>query len=165
MLPSLFIRRLVKHMLRALLLAALLCPATGALAVPSTFSPVIGNRLLCLTQQDSAYFHDYLTEAFGPAYKREGGALWFKAPATLWGAQMSEVMVSDRSDTMNFLGAVFDLTPDKLEEAVTAGAGQRFKKMDGSAYPVRESSAGSRIVYFKGKSKIYCAKSRYAPPS
>ncbi len=145
--------------------AALGVAAAGAMAVPTTFGTVIGNRLLCLTEQDSAYFRDYLTEAFGPAYKREGGAYWFKAGATLWGVQVSEVMVSDGLDTMNFLAAVVDLAPDKLDEAINTAMGLRYKKMDGSAYPVRESSTGSKIVYFNGKAKIYCAKSRYSQPN
>ncbi len=148
-----------------LLAALVLCAVKPALAVPSTFSTTIGHRLLCLNQQDSAYFHGYLTEAFGPAYKREGGAYWFKAGANLWGIPVSEIIVSDGGDSMNFLGAIMDTTPEKLDEAIGASTGIRHKKADGSAYPVRESSPGSKIVYFKDKAKIYCAKSRYAPPN
>ena len=62
----------------------LACAATGAGAAPSTFGPVIGSALLCRSQLDNAYFHAYLTEVFGPAYKREGGAYWFRTEASLW---------------------------------------------------------------------------------
>ncbi len=67
----------------------------GAQALPSTFGPVIGSALLCRSQLDNAYFHSYLTTAFGPSYKHEGGAFWFKGDATLWGKQVVDVMVSD----------------------------------------------------------------------
>ena len=135
------------------------------MSVPSTFGTTIGRRLLCLDQQDTAYYFDYLTEAFGPSYKHEGGAYWFKAGASLWGVQVSEVMVSDGYSTMNFLAAVADLTPDKLEEAIAANMGVRHRIADASKYPVRESSTGSKIVYFNGKAKIYCGKSRYLFPN
>lgn len=146
-------------------LALAMCAAGPASAVPSTFNTTVGHRLLCLTQQDTAYYFGYLTDAFGPSYKHEGGAYWFKAGAVLWGVQVSEMMVSDGASTMHFLAAVVDMTPDKLEEAIAASMGLRHKAMDASKYPIRESSTGSRIVYFNGKSKIYCGKSRYLRPN
>src|SRR5437868_3304908 len=94
-----------------IMLALTLCAAGTALGVPSTFGTTIGSRLLCLDQQDTAYYYGYLTDAFGPSYKHEGGAYWFKAGASLWGVQVSEVMVGDGNSTMNFLAAVADLTP------------------------------------------------------
>ena len=147
-----------------MMLALTLCAAGPAMGVPSTFNSTIGRRLLCLDQQDTAYYFGYLTEAFGPSYKHEGGAYWFKAGATLWGVQVSEVMVSDGDSTMTFLAAVADLPPDKLEEAIAASTGLHHRTADASKYPVRESSTGSRIVYFNGKAKIYCGKSRYLFP-
>src|SRR3954469_14727727 len=102
----------------ALVLAAAWLCALPAGAAPSTFGPVIGNALLCRSHLDNAYFYSYLTAAFGPSYKHEGGAYWFKADGTLWGAPVSDVMVSDDSSELVFLGAVSDSTPDKLDEAI-----------------------------------------------
>jgi len=152
-----------RSMLRALpLLAGLAC--SGAMAAPSTFGPVIGSALLCRSQLDNAYFHAYLTQAFGPAYKREGGAYWFRTEASLWGAQVSEVMVSDDTSNLVFVAAVVDSTPEELEKSVRAGAGVAFKPVDASRYPLRKSNPGSTIAYARDKSKIYCAKFKPQPP-
>ncbi|MES2126038.1 MAG: hypothetical protein V4463_02090 [Pseudomonadota bacterium] len=144
---------------------ALACawPAWPAWAAPSTFGPVIGSAILCRSHLDNAYFYSYLSAAFGPSYKHEGGAYWFKADGTLWGASVSDVIVSDDTSALVFLGAVTESTPDTLDEAVRAAAGVRHTKLDGGAFAVRESIPGSRIVYFNNKSKIYCAKYKPIP--
>ncbi|HEY0060914.1 MAG TPA: hypothetical protein VGC21_02265 [Telluria sp.] len=144
---------------------AIVLAATGAAAgaAPSTFGPVIGTALLCRSHLDNAYFQSYLTTAFGPSYKHEGGAYWFKADGNLWGAQVTDIILSDDTSELVFLGAVTEATPDKLEEAIRGSAGLRHIAADASAYPVRESRPGSRIVYFKTKSKIYCAKYKPLP--
>lgn len=139
--------------------------ARVASAVPSTFGTSVGNTLLCLNELDAAYFNTYFTNAFGPAYKHEGGAYWFKAGAILWGTPISEVMVSDGTSSMSFLAAVADVTPEKLDEAIIAMMGLHHAKTDLSAYPIRQSNPGSQIVYFKQKSKIFCAKSSYLLPN
>lgn len=153
---------------RALLLracvAAIACMATPlAIAAPSTFGPVIGSAILCRSHLDNAFFHSYLSSAFGPSYKHEGGAYWFKADGNLWGAPVSDILLSDDSSEVVFVGAVSSSTPDKLEEAIRAAVGVRHKAADGSKYPVRESLPGSKIVYFDSKSKIYCAKYKPLP--
>lgn len=135
-----------------------------AQAAPSTFGPVIGSAILCRSHLDNAYFYNYLQTAFGPSYKHEGGAYWFKADGMLWGAQVSDVIVSDDANELVFVGAVTDTTPDKLEEAIRGSVGIRHDPKDASKFPVRESSPGSKIVYFKTKSKIYCAKYKPLPP-
>ena len=140
------------------LAALLLAAAASVQAAPSTFGPVIGNALLCRSHLDNAYFHSYLTSAFGPAYKREGGAWWFKADGTLWGATISEVLVSDDTSPVVFIGAVTDSAPPDLDTAIRDSMGIRYQKIDRTAFPVLESAPGSRIVYFNNKSKIYCAK-------
>ncbi len=151
--------------LRAALAAALLwMAAPQAGAAPSTFGPVIGNALLCRSHLDNAYFHSYLTSAFGPSYKHEGGAWWFKADGTLWGAAVTDIMVSDDSSELVFVGAVTDSAPDKLDEAIRAAVGTRHRAQDSSAFPVRASGPGSQIVYFNNKSKIYCARYKPLPP-
>lgn len=145
-------------------MAAVLALASAAAgAAPSTFGPVIGSALLCRSQLDNAYFHSYLSAAFGPSYKHEGGAYWFKAEGNLWGTPVTDILVSDDTSELVFVGAVTEASPDKLDEAIRASAGVRHVATDASAFPVRESVPGSRIVYFKAKSKIYCAKFKPLP--
>ena len=140
-------------------LLALAC--TAAQAAPSTFGTVVGNALLCRSHLENNYFHQYLTKAFGPAYKHEGGAWWFKLDASLWGKPVTEVMVSDDTSALVFIAAVLDGKPEELEEAIRAASGIHHKAKDGSATPLRISNPGSVIAYQNGKSKIYCA--RYKP--
>jgi hypothetical protein len=147
--------KLLLPLLAGLVLA---CAATGAGAAPSTFGPVIGSALLCRSQLDNAYFHAYLTEFFGPAYKREGGAYWFRTEASLWGSKVEQVMVSDDTSAVVFVAAILEAKPDELEKSVRAAAGTPFRAADGSRYPLRKSIPGSTIAYANDKSKIYCAK-------
>ena len=144
-------------------MALLVLACAPALAAPSTFGPVIGSALLCRSHLDNAYFYSYLSTAFGPSYKHEGGAYWFKADGNLWGAPVTDIMLSDDTSDIVFVGAVRELAPDKLDEAIRSVAGVRHDAADASAYPVRQSRPGSRIVYFKTKSKIYCAKYKPLP--
>jgi len=145
----------------AVFLLALAC--AGAHAAPATFGPLVGNAVLCRSHLDQAYFQSWLGTAFGPAYKREGGAHWFKVDATLWGKRVDELMVSDHSWPMVFVAAVVDATPEELEEAVRGGAGLRHLPADASRFPLRVSNPGSVIAYHNGKSKIYCAKYQPLP--
>lgn len=150
----------------ALLGALLATPLAGpvsAQAMPSTFSQVVGNALLCRSHLDNRYFHDYLSSAFGPAYKREGGAYWFKVEATLWGAEVKEVMVSDDSSDLVFIAALTESTPEELEGAIRASAGMAYRPVDASPYPLRVSNPGSTIAYMNDKSKIYCKKFKSLP--
>ncbi len=144
-------------------MAAFLLAAPPAAAVPSTFAPVIGSALLCRSHLDNVYFHSYLTSAFGPSYKREGGAYWFRTDATLWGAKVSEVMVSDDTSDIVFVAAIAESPPERLEQAIRALAGPRHIARDGSRHPLRVSSPGSTIAYFNDKSKIYCARFKPRP--
>jgi len=105
-----------------------------------------------------------MTAAFGPAVKHEGGAFWFKGDATLWGKQVLELMVSDDTDPMVFIGAVIDSKPDELEAAIHAAVGVRHKAVDASQTPLRVSNPGSVIAYHNDKSKIYCARYKPLPP-
>jgi hypothetical protein len=150
-------------------LLAWLVPALAAApafaAAPSTFGPVIGNAVLCLSETDNKYFYSYLATSFGKAYKHEGGAFWFKTDgATLWGAPVLEVIVSDDTSPLTFIAAVADATPEKLEPMVTSVSGLHFHPTDATRYPVREALAGSRIVYFDRRAKIYCSKYKPLPP-
>ncbi|MES2742180.1 MAG: hypothetical protein V4754_14690 [Pseudomonadota bacterium] len=145
-------------------LPLLACCALAQAAAPSTFGTVVGNAVLCLDHVDNAYFHAYLVSAFGPSYKREGGAYWFKSDATLWGAKITDVIVSDDSSDWTFVGLVADTTPEILDPSIVAASGVHYVRMDRSAFPVRESSPGSKIVYFNSKSKVYCARYKALPP-
>jgi hypothetical protein len=136
-----------------------------AIAAPSTFGPVIGNALLCRSHLDNAYFYSYLSSAFGPSYKHEGGAWWFKAEGSLWGAAVTDIMVSDDTSELVFVGAVTEATPEQLDEAIRVAVGTRHRAQDGSAFPIRQSAPGSQIVYFNKQSKIYCAKYKPLPPA
>lgn len=140
---------------------AALVLAGPAAAAPSTLGPVIGSALLCRSHLDNRYFHSWLTAAYGPAYKHEGGAWWFRAEGTLWGERVTDIIVSDDTSELVFVGAVAETTPDKLEQAVRKAAGVRHSPVGSSAFPERRSVPGSKIVYFNTKSKIYCA--RYKP--
>ena len=155
------------HRLRARLawLTLALGVAGPASAAPSTFTTVIGNAILCRSHLDNHYFYDYLTTAFGPAYKHEGGAWWFKADGTLWGMSVSDIIVSDDSSALTFVGAVAEATPDSLGDAVLAAVGLRHVKVDNSQFPAMAGNLGSKIVFFNTRSKIYCAKFKQLAPS
>jgi hypothetical protein len=130
----------------------------------STFGPVIGSALLCRDQVDNKYLHSWLAAHFGAPYKHEGGAYWFRTgEATLWGAAVTEVMVSDDSSELVFVAAVAEVPPDQLEQAIRTASGVRHLAADGSPYPLRISAPGSTIAYYNDKSKIYCAKFKPLP--
>jgi hypothetical protein len=149
----------------------LLSAAAGAASAqtqdkqPSTFGPVIGSALLCRDQIDNKYFYSWLTSHFGAPYKHEGGAFWFRTgEATLWGAPVTEVMVSDDTSELVFLAAVLEVPPDQLEQSVRSASGIKHLAADTSPYPLRISAPGSTIAYYNAKSKIYCAKFKPLPP-
>ena len=124
--------------LRACLAALLACAGSGAWAAPSTFGPVIGSALLCRSHLDNKYFLSYLTSAFGPSYKREGGAYWFKADGLLWGTPVTDILLSDDSSELVFVGAVTDAAPG----LTLAVARSRSTRPSGSG-EVRASAVGA----------------------
>jgi len=155
-----------------MLLKRLTCLALLALsplahsAPPSHFGTVMGSGLLCRDETTNRYYFDYMVQYFGQPYKREGGAYWFRTQgATLWNMPILEVMVSDETFPYAFVGAVVDGKPEDLEKAITTQDGLRYATIENSRYPVRESKAGSRIVYFNTRSKIFCAKFKPLPPA
>lgn len=132
---------------------------------PSTFGDVVGNALLCRDHVENAYLYSWMTRFFGPAYKHDGGAFWFRTnDASLWGVPVSEVMVSDDTSELVFVAAVAEVPPDELEQAVRKGVGIRHLAADASPYPLRIANGGSKIAYYNTKSKIYCAKFKSLPP-
>ena len=138
----------------------MIAPYKGtALAAPSTFSTTIGTALLCLDQIDPFYFWSYLNQFFGPPYKNEGGAYWFKVQTTLWGAPVSDVMVSDGSGRVIFLAAAFtSMKPDALSSAISGSTGIGYTKSEPIQYSPLMSDMGSKIIYFGKNSKVFCAK-------
>jgi hypothetical protein len=151
--------------LPALLAAAGAASAQAPDQPLSTFGPVIGSALLCRDQIDNRYFHAWLTAHFGAPYKHAGGAYWFRTgEATLWGAPVTEVMVSDDTSELVFLAAVAESPPDQLEQSVRSATGLHYPAADASSYPLRISAPGSTIAYYNNKSKIYCAKFKPLPP-
>jgi hypothetical protein len=152
-------------------LSNFLCAAALSSAVlpafattPSTFGNVIGEGVLCLSQLNTGYFYNYLTQAFGPPYKHEGNAYWFKTPALLWGAPVTDVLVSDRDSPEHFVAAVADVTPEVLMADIADAVQTRFTPTSVNPKPVRMSQAGSTIIYFGKKSKIFCAAARVLLP-
>lgn len=144
-------------------IALALLSAPPLQAAPATLGTVIGAALLCRSHLDNHYFHAWLTAAYGPAYKHEGGAYWFKADGNLWGAQVAEIWVSDDTSELVFVGAITETMPEELGKAIRAAAGVQFEPADPSAFPLRVSREGSSIVYLANKSKIFCAKYKPIP--
>ena len=142
----------------ALLLIVLVAGVARAAEPPTSFGSTIGPALLCIDQIDPFYFWSYLNQFFGPPYKREGGAYWFKVQGTLWGAAINEVMVSDGANEQVFLAASFKEAPAKLADAISEVTGIRHINEVPFKYTPLISSLGSKIIYAGQNSKIYCAK-------
>jgi hypothetical protein len=127
-------------------------------AMPSTFGSTIGAALLCVDHVDPSYFFSYMKQFFGQPYKSEGGAHWFKVQGTLWGANITDVMVSDGGQQQVFVAASFKDNPAKLADAIAVAAGIRYSNEDATQYSPLISSLGSKIIYSGQGSRIYCAK-------
>jgi hypothetical protein len=177
--PGLVLKSLLKSLLKSVPSLASTLAALAAASMPSwcaaqaadgkppsTFAPVIGSALLCRDHLENGYFYSYMKTAFGAPSKHEGGAYWFRTPegTTLWGAPVTEVMVSDDTSELVFVAAVAEVPPDQLEQSIRSAAGVRHLAADASTYPLRVSNAGSKIAYYNTKSKIYCAKFKPLPP-
>jgi homoserine acetyltransferase len=132
--------------------------ASAAGEPPSTFGDTIGSALLCIDQIDPFYYWSYMNQYFGPPYKQEGGAYWFKVKGTLWGVNITEVLVSDGANEQVFLAANFKEDPAKLAAAIAESAGVRHINESTFQYSPLVSGMGSKIVYVGKGSKIYCAK-------
>lgn len=142
--------------------AALMAGSCGAVAAggapPSTFGSTIGQALLCVDHIDPFYFWSYLYQFFGPPYKTEGGAYWFKVQGTLWGATITDVMVSDGASEQVFLAASFKDSPAKLSVAIAEATGMRYFSEVSAPFSPLTSNMGSKIVFAGQGSKIYCEK-------
>lgn len=124
--------------------------------MPSTLSSSVGAALLCKDHVDPHYFWTNLERFMGKPYKTEGGAYWFKVQGNMWGAEITDVLVSDGQAELIFLAAQFKGGPDKLAEAILAATGIKYVKETAQADSPLVSGLGSRIVFAGGNSKIYC---------
>lgn len=131
-------------------------------AGPTTFGTQIGHALLCMDQLNSNSFYDYLKTYYGPPYQKKDGAYWFRLDnkTFLWGHKVNEVLVGDLTSQVEFIAAVIDTSAENLNTAITKDMGIHYQAIEQSAYPVRESKLGSRIIYAQYQSKVYCAKSK-----
>lgn len=149
--------------IRSTITGCCLLTATSVMAAPpTTFGTQVGHALLCMDQLNSNFFYDYVKTFFGPPYKKEDGAYWFRAgnDTYLWGTKVTEILVGDLTSEVEFIAAVFATTPETLSTNVTKNMGIRYQALDYTQYPVRESKLGSRIIYANQQSKMYCAKSK-----
>lgn len=149
--------------IRSTIACCTLLTATSAMAAaPTTFGTQVGHALLCMDQLNSNFFYDYVKTFFGPPYKKEDGAYWFRADNNtyLWGTKVTEILVGDLTSEVEFIAAVFATSPETLTTNVAQNMGIRYQALDHSQYPVRESKLGSRIIYAVNQSKMYCAKSK-----
>lgn len=99
-----------------------------------------------------------MNQFFGPPYKTEGGAHWFKVQGQLWGATITDVMVSDGAGEQVFLAAAFKDKPAKLASAIAETTGMLYVNEEASPFSPLISNMGSKIVFSGQGSKIYCAK-------
>ncbi len=130
-----------------------------ALGPKPDFSVTVGPAILCRDQLDMKFFYDYLTASFGPSYKQEQGAYWFRAKAQLFGKDIKEIFISDQSSDWAFVGAVFNAKPEDLAKSVQASAGTIFGKTDsGYKYSPYQSQGTSEIMWQKNDSKLLCRR-------
>jgi len=124
----------MQRKLSALIAVALAtCAACCYAAGPKPdFSVTIGPAILCRDKLDMKFFYDYLTASFGPSYKQEQGAYWFRTKTQLFGKDIKEIFISDQSSDWIFVGAIFNAKPDDLAKAVQASAGTIFAKSENS---------------------------------
>lgn len=141
-------------------LAASVCLSLPAQAaggpLPSTFGSTVGSALLCKDHIDPYYFWNYLNQFAGPPYKTEGGAYWFKVQGSLWGGEITDVLVSDGKGEQIFLAAHFKGTPAKLADAIAATAGIRYVQEGATPDAPLISSLGGKIVFAGSNANIYC---------
>lgn len=106
---------------------------------------------------DMKFYYDYLKSSFGPQYKQEQGAYWFRARAQLFGKETQEVFISDQSSDWVFIGVVFKTKPDDLAKAVRDSAGTVFNKtVSGYQYSPYQSQGMSEIMWQTNNSKLLC---------
>lgn len=136
---------------------AVIAPDARALGAKTDFSVTIGPAVLCRDKLEMKYLYDYLSASFGPAYKQEQGAYWFRTKTQLFGKDLVEVFVSDQSSEWEFVGAVFKIKPEELAKAVQTAAGPIFvKTTSGYQYSPYHAQAMSEIMWQDKNAKLLC---------
>jgi hypothetical protein len=154
--------RLVPRGRNSLLFASLLftCVTTvHAVGPRPDFGVTVGPAILCRDMLDMKFFYDYLSASFGPAYKREQGAYWFRAKAQLFGKDIKEVFISDQSSDWVFVGAIFNAKPDEIAKVVQTEVGTNFiKTVKGYQYSPYQSQGTSEIMWQDKDAKLLCRR-------
>jgi hypothetical protein len=130
---------------------------TQAIGPKPDFGVIIGPAALCRDRLDMKFYYDYLTASFGPSYKREQGAFWFKAKAQLFGQEVKEIFISDQSSNWAFVGVIFNAKPDDLAKSVQAAAGSIHTKNSASyQYSPYQAQGTSEIMWQDKNAKLLC---------
>ncbi|HEY8023890.1 MAG TPA: hypothetical protein VIF60_04950 [Burkholderiaceae bacterium] len=136
---------------------AVVAPDAQALGAKTDFSVTIGPAVLCRDKLEMKYLYDYLSASFGPAYRQEQGAYWFRTKTQLFGKDLVEVFVSDQSSEWEFVGAVFKIKPEEVAKAVQTAAGPIFvKTASGYQYSPYQAQATSEIMWQGKNAKLVC---------
>ena len=139
------------------IVVAVPAPNAPALGPRPDFGVTLGPAVLCRDKLEIKYLYDYLGASFGPAYKREQGAYWFRTKAQLFGKDLVEVFVSDQSSEWDFVGAVFKVKPDELATAVQTAVGPIFvKTATGYQYSPYQAQGSSEIMWQNRSAKLLC---------
>ena len=135
----------------AIWLSMLVCSL--ATAAPTHFPIVIGSALVCRDQVSSDYFNDYMMTHFGAPAFSAGGANWWKVNESLFNSPVEYVFVGLGVD---FIGATFKDSPEKLVEKVKAAMGVEYKPTGSERWVA--TSYGVLITYHDRTtpSKMYC---------
>jgi hypothetical protein len=149
-----------KHSLTASIVSLLILVSNTALAAPSHFSITVGSALLCRSQVSSAYFNDYMATFFGKPAFTSGGANWWKVSDTLFGSQLEYVFVGTDLD---FIGATFKDTPDRLIANVKSSVGIDYQQKEAEKWVTPSYSALIKYNDNNTKSKMFCIGSPYSP--
>jgi hypothetical protein len=148
-----------KKLYIAATLSACMGGAQAAGAPRPDFSITIGPAVLCRSKLDLKFFYDYLTASFGPSYKHDQGAYWFKGQAQLFGQQVKEIFVGDQSGDWIFVGVVFKGKPDDLAKAMKSAVGTIYVKTDsGYQYSPYDSQGTSEIMWQNTDAKMFCRR-------
>lgn len=148
-----------KALCAAATLTACALDARAAGGPKPDFGVTIGPAVLCRSKIDLKFFYDYLAKSFGPSYKRDQGAYWFKAKSQLFGQPVQEVFVGDQTGDWIFVGVLFKGKPDAVAKAVQTSAGVIYTKTDsGYQYSPYQSQGTSEIMWQNNDAKLFCRR-------
>lgn len=88
-----------------------------ALAIAGVNPYSIASAVSCNQDMDSGFYNAEFTKQFGPPFKTEGEAVWYKANGELYGSNIREVFVSS-SKNYSFIGVVLEEKPETVIENI-----------------------------------------------